>query len=63
MDILKPSTTLLIKLGSLIVHYDEFTSHKGHEIDKTTIDSLLKDPEVKEWMEKMNEAALLPIKR
>lgn len=63
VDPLKPNAQLLVKLGSLIVHYEEFNSNKGHPMDKTAIDSLMSDEDVKSWMKKMNELALLPIKR
>ena len=62
-DVLKPSAQLLIKLGSIITHYEEYTSKNGHEFDKIAIDSLLADPDVKEWMKEMNDMALLPHKR
>ena len=63
MDVLNPPPTVLIKLGSIIVHYEEWTSKTGHEFDKTTIDSLMEDINVKKWFEQMNEMALLPLKR
>jgi hypothetical protein len=62
-EVLKPSPQLLIKLGSIIVHYEEWTSKTGHELDKVAIDSLMSDDEVKEWMKEMNEMAFLPQKR
>lgn len=57
------SSQLLIKLGSLIVHYQEGTSIKGHDFDKTAIKQLEEDQEVSEWLKAMDEAALLPKKR
>ena len=60
---LKPSATLLVKLGSIIVHHQEWVSHKGHNFDKISIDSLIDDKEVSEWLNAMNELALLPLKR
>lgn len=60
---LNPTTTLLIKLGSIIVHQQELMSSKGHYFDKAALDSLTSDPEVVEWMEAMNKAAFLPVKR
>jgi hypothetical protein len=61
-DVLKPTPQLLIKLGSLITHYQEFNSPNGHELDLVTIHSLEKDPDVKEWLKGMDEMALLPKK-
>lgn len=62
-DPLKPSATLLIKLGSLVVHADEFHSSDGHKFDKVAFDQLLKDPEVVAWMQAMDKMAFLPKKR
>ena len=63
MDPLKPSASLLVKLGSIIVHYEESKSDEGHHLDLSAIDGLMQDPEVVEWFEAMNGMALLPLKR
>lgn len=62
-DVLKPTPKLLIKLGNIIVHYQEWTSGNGHAFDKATIDPLLEDDEVVEWMKGMDNLSLLPKKR
>ncbi len=62
-DILKPSISILVKLGSIAVHVDEFFSPGGHEFDKTAIEQLLQDDEIKEWISQMTKAATLPVKR
>ena len=62
-DCLRPHGQLLVKLGSIIVHFQEWTSNNGHEFDKTALDSLLQDKDVIEWMREMNDLALLPMKR
>lgn len=62
-DVLKPTPKLLIKLGSIIVHQQELNSSNGHYLDKVTLDSLLEDEEVKEWMKGMDKMAFLPVKR
>ncbi len=59
---LEPTTALLCKLGSLIVHADEYLL-MGHEFDRNAFDSILDDVEVKEWIKAMNKLALLPVKR
>jgi len=61
--VFEPSKQLLIKLASLIVHYEELTSDKGHELDKVAIDDIRKSPEVSDWMRSMHDMALLPVKR
>ena len=58
---LKPQVTLLVKLGSIAVHADEMLSPDGHEFDRISIQQLLHDPEVVEWIKDMAE--MLPLKR
>ena len=68
MDPLKPSTTLLIKLGSLMVHAEEHletfrVDPPAAIFDEESIKSLLTDPEVIEWRDAMKAMAFLPVKR
>jgi hypothetical protein len=63
MDALNPSPQVLIKIGSLLVHYQEFNSSDGHYVDKAAIDSLEQDEDIQEWLRVMAEAALVPLKR
>lgn len=58
-----PSITLLVKLGSIVVHIDEMLSDTGHHFDIGVIQSLLLDSEVKLWIAGMSKLALLPTKR
>lgn len=60
---LQPSVGLLVKLGSIIVHADEFTSPGGHEFDLHAMKTLLADPEVAAWLKAGTAAAMLPHKR
>jgi hypothetical protein len=62
-DPLTPDATTLIKLGSIIVHYQEFTSPSGHPFDLQTVRQLEKNPDVVEWMAEMQKKAYLPEKR
>lgn len=62
-DPFRPTVTLMIKLGSMVVHYEEMLSRKGHEFDKHALDTLTSDPEVVEWFGAMNKSAYLPVKR
>lgn len=62
-DPLKPSAALLMKLGSIIVHADEFLSPDGHDFDKTAVEQLMKDPDVLYWLAQMDGMALIPKKR
>lgn len=60
---LKPSLTLLVKLGSIAIHVEEARSKNGHAFDVHAIDALMADPEVVEWRTAMDALALLPRKR
>ena len=60
---LDPTATLLVKLGSIIVHMEEKASSKGHWMDQHALDTVRNDPEVIEWFEQMNKMAFLPVKR
>ncbi len=62
-DPFKPSVGLLAKLGSICQHIDEATGTKGHDFDWIAVRSLLADREVTEWLDRMHENALLPVKR
>jgi hypothetical protein len=55
--------TLLIKLGSLAVHIEEFLSSKGNIVDKNAIETLLADTEVREFLDKKENQVFLPVKR
>jgi hypothetical protein len=57
----KPSLQLLMKLGSIVVHTDEFFNPDGHDIDRVTILNMIDDPEVQEWIKDMG--AFLPLRR
>jgi hypothetical protein len=61
--VLEPSPELLIALGSMIVHYEEFLSDKGNPVDLVVINDLRNQSIVKEWMDGMAEMAFLPLKR
>jgi hypothetical protein len=58
-----PTATLLVKLGSLMVHAEELLEPGAHELDAEAIRGLLADPEVRAWRQLMESAALLPLKR
>jgi hypothetical protein len=62
-DPLKPSPSLLCKLGSIIVHSEEAASPGGHHFDRVAVQTLLADAEVVEWMEAMRKMAMLPVER
>lgn len=57
------SLSALVKLASLVIHYQELNSEKGHAFDKRAIDTLENDPEVKNLLDEMNFLGLLPVKR
>lgn len=60
---IKPAMTLLVKLGSIAVHAQEYLSPGGHEFDRVTLQSLISDREVCDWLRAMQGDALLPVVR
>lgn len=62
MNPLQPSVTTLVKLGCLIVHYQE-ARDQGHEFDHIAVQQLEQDKEVVAWIAAMQKLALLPVKR
>lgn len=62
-DPLKPSITLLVKLGSIAVHVEELLSPSGHQFARAALQTLLDDQEVIEWRKQMDKMAMLPVKR
>jgi hypothetical protein len=53
---------LAVKIGSLIVHTDEYLSPGGHEYDGVAIKDLLSQDDVQAWL-KSFPLAMLPVKR
>lgn len=62
-EAIKPNLSLLMKLGSLIVHYEEFQSEKRHEFDLVAIETLRNDLEVREWFAVMSKNGMVSVKR
>lgn len=62
MSTFEPTPALLAKLGSIAIHADEFLE-TGEQFDKVAIESLLSDPDVRDWLEDMDNMSLLPKKR
>jgi hypothetical protein len=60
---LKPSASLLVKLGSIIVHAEELLSPNGHIFDHAALQTLMQDAEVQQWLKAMGAMAFLPVKR
>lgn len=51
----RPPPLLLAKLGTLLHHYERQTG------EQSTINSLLHDPEVREWMAAMRKMNMVPL--
>ncbi len=60
---LAPSPALLVKIGSGLVHAEEFFSSDGYPLDRDAFNSILSDVEVVEWLAEMNNLLLIPLKR
>lgn len=54
---------LLLKLASIVIHYEEWTSKQSDPVDKTAIDSLRQDPEVRAFLDNPSNAVFFPVKR
>ena len=59
---MKPNQGLLMKIGSIIVHLEEYIETDIHT-DLKAAEALLEDPEVETWLEEMTAKGLLPVKR
>ena len=55
--------TLTAKVGSIVRHVEEALSSDGHRYDFDACSALLKDPEVREWMDALDAHCLLPLLR
>jgi hypothetical protein len=62
-DPLEPSAALLVKIGSALIHAEEYLSPDPHPLDLAAFEALMSEPEVTEWLGSMNALALLPVKR
>lgn len=60
---LEPSTSLLVKLGSIAVHTQELMAPGRHEYDISALGTLFQDADVIEWIASMDKMAFLPKKR
>lgn len=60
---LAPRASLLCKVASLIVHFDEFHGPDGAGVDLFEIIKLMKDPEILAWISDMTDHGLAPVKR
>jgi hypothetical protein len=60
---LRPTASLLVKLGSIAIHAEELLSPTGHPLDRVAMQTLYGDEEVKDWIAQMNAMAMLPVKR
>ena len=59
---MKPNQGLLMKLGSIIVHLEEYIETDIHN-DLKAAQSLISDAEVVTWLKEMTAKGLLPVKR
>lgn len=60
---LEPTTTLLVKLASVVVHADELTGPGGRGVDFDVLRQCLEDDDVVEWVRAMTADGLAPVKR
>lgn len=63
MSTLRTLRTLVLKLACIAVHAEEFLSSDGREADRQAIMGLLRDPEVRAFLDDPANMVLLPLKR
>jgi hypothetical protein len=63
MNGLKPCPSVMVKLGSAIVHFEEWLSPGGHAYDLAALKSILADEEIQAWLLAMQKLGVLPVKR
>lgn len=54
---------LQAKVGSIVVHAEEATSAHGHAFDLEVLRTMIQDPVVQNWLARLRELALIPVKR
>jgi hypothetical protein len=59
----KPALSLLVKLGGLLIHAEEFMEPGGSPLDLVEFKQGMKDADVQNWIREGVGMALLPLKR
>ncbi len=62
-DCLTPSSSILVKLASIVEYSDAVLEPGGRWMDRSMLDELITDPEVKDWLKQMDAMSLIPKKR
>ena len=60
---MEPITSLIAKLASIIVHYEEAMTRTGSPLDKQAAEAQTQDDEVQECFRHLSKNGLLPLKR
>ena len=55
--------TLVAKLGSLVVHVQEYLSRNSNPVDRSAIETIINDPEINAWVKELEKDALVAVKR
>lgn len=63
MKPLNPPASVIVKLGSAVVHFEEWLSPDGHAYDLAALKSILADEEIQNWLVEMKHLGLLPVRR
>lgn len=61
MSIPEITLPLMVKLGSIAVHAEEYLSDDGALVDREALLAVLNDPEVQDWLREMGP--LVPVRR
>lgn len=57
---LNPTPSLCAKLGSIAVHAEEILGADGHHFDRLALETVMRDPEVVEWLKQGRKLAMIP---
>jgi hypothetical protein len=63
MNIYDLDVSVVVKLGSILVHIDEGLTAEGHPFDFETIRSLLADRDIQALLKFLDRDGLLPLRR
>lgn len=58
-----PTLSTMAKVGSILIHVEEGRSRDGSPFDWSTVDSLMQDSEVQQFLTDLRALALIPRKR
>ena len=62
-DVRPKDLAVCARIGSALVHAEEFMSVRGHTFDKESFNAIMNDDDIRAWLKKLDDIGLLPKKR